>query len=184
MAFRNPWIAAASATLVAVGLCGGITGTTAAAPAPLAPSQARFEGTTIDLSRDWGAAHACVVWQSRGVVDCYRTVDERDARAAQLEAHRDAGVAAASCAVPLHLYQDGFGQGRDLSFYDRGFWQNLNTYGFDNQMSSYRTGSCAAHLAENNGGGGFWYPGNTNANAYEPVVPAVWNDRVSSIFNV
>ncbi|WP_439673453.1 hypothetical protein [Embleya sp. MST-111070] len=67
---------------------------------------------------------------------------------------------------------------------DRGFWQNLNSYGFDNTMSSYRTGSCAAHLAENNGGGGFWYPGNTNAYAYEPVVSAVRNDRVSSIFNV
>jgi len=54
-------------------------------------------------------------------------------------------------------------------------------YGFDNQLSSYITGACYAHLAENTNGGGFWYPGYTGPNHGEQYLSAGWNDRVSSI---
>ncbi|WP_435279217.1 hypothetical protein [Streptomyces sp. 1222.5] len=33
--------------------------------------------------------------------------------------------------------------------YDRGYWQNLTAYNFTDQTSSYWTGACSAHLAEN-----------------------------------
>lgn len=88
---------------------------------------------------------------------------------------------AASCSSPLRLYEHGNYGGRQLQFYDRGYWQNLADYGFDNQLSSYITGACYAHLAENTNGGGYWYPGYTGPNHGEPFLSAGWNDRVSSI---
>ena len=72
--------------------------------------------------------------------------------------------------------------GRHLVFYDRGYWQNLTDYGFNDQMSSYIVGACSSHLAENTNGGGYWYPGNTNAGSAVSYVGAAWNDRVSSIY--
>jgi hypothetical protein len=69
-----------------------------------------------------------------------------------------------------------------LVFYDRGYWQNLADYSFDNQLSSYIVDACAVHLAENTNGGGSWYPGNTGAEATVPTMGSAWNDRVSSIY--
>lgn len=173
--------AVAAAALIA-GTSATAAGAPQVAPGPNTPaSLASFEGKKIDLSKDWGAAKSCVVWRAQGVVSCFRSSQERDAAARVLEARATGRVAAASCSTPLDLYQDSDRKGRDLKFYDRGYWQNLSSYSFDNLTSSYWTGACSAHLAENSGGGGYWYPGNTGPNHIENVSIA-WNDRISSIF--
>ncbi|WP_424215819.1 hypothetical protein ACN20G_27080 (plasmid) [Streptomyces sp. BI20] len=154
----------------------------AGAPAPDGTTRfASFEGRTLDLSGDWGAAKVCMVWKGRGVAECFRTAAAQEARAQELRETSTARQALAACSTPLDLYGDGGRQGRNLKFYDRGYWQNLSAYNFDNQMSSYWTGACTAHLAENANGGGYWYPGNTGPNHIEDVLRSGWNDRVSSI---
>jgi hypothetical protein len=93
-------------------------------------------------------------------------------------------ILAASCSTPLRLFEDTYYNGRELRFYDRGYWQNLDPYGFNDELSSYRVGACSSNLAEHSGGTGYWYPGNTSAGASEPVMAGGttgWNDRVSSI---
>lgn len=152
------------------------------------PSYATFEGRSIDLSREWGAATACLIWRQGGVAECFRTSQALDAREAQLSRTRTAttaGPAAAasvSCSSSLRLYESNWYGGRRLSFWDRGYWQNLANYGFEDQMSSYIVGGCSVYLAEHADGGGWWYPGPTYPYAGEPVMSWDWQDTISSIY--
>lgn len=142
------------------------------------PAIADFEGTQIDLSADWGQARACMVWRGRGLLECYRSGEELGARVDQLSM----SVASSwQCSSPLRLFGDGGYGGRELWFFDRGYWQNLGDYGFDDQLSSYIVGACYSHLAEYADGGGYWYPGSTSPYSATPYVYSSWNDRVSSI---
>ncbi|HEX5246995.1 MAG TPA: hypothetical protein VFW41_07675 [Gaiellaceae bacterium] len=153
-----------------------------AAPSP--PGQAVFEGHTIDLSKGWGDAHACLVANGAGVVECFRDQAGLLARESQLQeqASADPAIAASTCSTPLRLYADtGYG-GRELDFYDRGYWQNLSDWSFDNQTSSYKVGACGVYLADGANGGGSWYPGNTNAGASASSMVSGWNDRISSLY--
>ncbi|MFF3217045.1 hypothetical protein ACFYYB_41315 [Streptomyces sp. NPDC002886] len=155
-----------------------------AAPTPAADAKARFasfEGRQLDMSGDWGAAKVCMVWRTRGVVECFRTAAQQEAKAAELRGTATTLQALAACATALDLYQFADKGGRNLKFYDRGYWQNLADYNFNNSTSSYWTGACTAHLAENNGGGGYWYPGNTGPNHIENSMRSGWDNRVSSI---
>jgi len=52
---------------------GSATVTAPTAHAAGTPTLARFEGKTIDLSKDWGAAKACNI--QRGVISCFRTAE-------------------------------------------------------------------------------------------------------------
>ncbi|MEV7417813.1 hypothetical protein [Streptomyces sp. NPDC089919] len=178
--------AAAVALAVAAAALIAVTGTAQAAPAAgaaavSAPGStlARFEGGTLDMAGDWGAAKACLIARSAGTVRCFRTTAEL----ASAEAKLAPTGALAACSSPLRLYADGGFSGRVLSFWDRGYWQNLgsNGWNFNDQMSSYKVGACTSHLAEHNDGVGYWYPGNTGAWAEEGVLRSGWNDRVSSI---
>lgn len=149
-------------------------------------TMATFEGRQIDLSGPWGDARACLVWRQGGVLECFRTFEALDAREAQLGPTREAmaptnyAASQFSCSSPLRLYEHNWYGGRRLSFWDRGFWQNLWYYGFDNQTSSYAVGACYVHLAEHTDGGGWWYPGPTYPYAGEPVMG--WQDVISSIY--
>jgi hypothetical protein len=152
-----------------------------------APGLAVFEGKTINLAEGWGRAQACVVWRAKGAVECFASEAAMTRREGQLSLSA-AGVSvtasvAGSCSSPLRLYENTWYGGRQLAFWDYGYWQNLADYGFDNQLSSYKIGSCYAHLAESAWGGGWWYPGNTGPFYSEPVMSSGWNDRVSSIYN-
>jgi hypothetical protein len=123
------------------------------------------------------------VTQAAGVVECFRDRADLGARESQLQAQTvSPATATASCSSPLRLYSDGAYGGRELDFYDRGYWQDLGTWGFDNQLSSYRVGGCGVYLAEGTYGGGSWYPGNTSASHSESSMLSGWNDRVSSIY--
>ena len=162
-----------------------------AVPVERLPAIALFEGRRIDLAEDWGEAKACLVWRQGGVLECFRTVEALDALEARLAPElgpaapsSDGSLIAASssysCWSSLRLYEHNWYGGRRLSFWDRGYWQNLYLYGFDNQASSYIVGGCYAHLAEHPDGGGWWYPGPTYPYAGEPVM--WWQDVISSIY--
>jgi hypothetical protein len=147
-------------------------------PATSSESVALFEGQQIDLSQSWGEAQACFV-AAVGDVECFRDRADLYARESQLETTDSPLV---TCSSPLRLFADTSYSGRELDFYDRGYWQNLSTWSFDNQLSSYKVGACGVYLAENANGGGSLYPGNTNAGHDEPSMVSGWNDRVSSIY--
>jgi hypothetical protein len=152
---------------------------------PAAPL-AMFEGGLIDLSQGWGDAQACLIDRAAGIAECFRASTGLQAREAQLAMTTPApSIALASCSSPLRLFADSNYGGRELDLYDRGYWQNLSTWGFDNVLSSYKVGACSVHLAENANGGGYWYPGNTNAGHSEPAMTAGstnWDNRVSSAY--
>lgn len=145
---------------------------------------ASFEGRTIDLARDWGDAKACLVWRQGGVSECFRTEGELDTREAELAPRREATTASYSyyCSSSFRLYEYNWYGGRRLSFWDRGWWQNLSDYGFEDRTSSYIVGACYVWLAEHADGGGAWYDGPTYPWAGEPAMPWWWQDRVSSIY--
>jgi hypothetical protein len=158
-------------------------GAASAKSSDTAPHLASFSGHTIDLSQGWGNARACLVDEAVGLIQCFS--DEADLRAAEAQLPDSSATTlspAASCTAPLRLYADGSYGGRELDFYDRGYWQNLSTWSFDNQTSSYQVGFCAVDLADGANGGGSWYPGNTNAGHGEPSMQSGWSDRISSIY--
>lgn len=154
------------------------------------PAVALFEGRSIDLSQDWGDARACLVWRQGGVLECFRTPEALDARESQLgkgsrKPAPDEVTTASygwSCSYPLRLFDYAYYGGRQLSFWDRGYWQNLWDYGFDNRTSSYAIGACHAYLAEYANGGGWWYPGPEWPWAGEPVMSWSWDNTISSIY--
>lgn len=191
---RKRWSGLALLVLITTAL--SPIGNAAAAPAANAAAKApvgataQFEGHIINLGGDWGEARACLIW--RGGNQCFRTSEAMDAHAARLglggerpsSGGQDGAVTAAysySCSSPLRLYDYTWYGGRQLSFWDRGFWQNLWLYGFDNSTSSYAVGACYAHLAEYSDGYGWWYPGPTYPWAGEGYMGG-WSDVVSSIF--
>ena len=161
-------------------------------------SRAAFEGRMIDLAGDWGDAQACLIWRQGGVAECFRTTEQLDAREAELAPGRaasshkpstslDSYSASASaysyyCSSSLRLYEYNSYGGRRLSFWDRGYWQNLYLYGFEDMTSSYIVGACPVWLAEHADGGGWWYPGPTYAYAGEPAMQWGWQDTISSIY--
>jgi hypothetical protein len=101
---------------------------------------------------------------------------------AELGASALPSIAAAACSTPLRLYANANYGGRELDFYDRGYWQNLSTWSFDKQLSSYKVGACGVYLADAGNGGGSWYPGNTSAGHNEPSMQSGWDNRISSIY--
>ncbi len=179
--YRRLVIAAVAASIFVV-LLSGVAGAVSLPPSP--PSSLAIVGGSeqLDLSLGWGDAHACLVFG--GAVECFRDRAGLLAREAEIETQIVVvpSIAAASCSSPLRLFADGSYGGRELDFYDRGYWQNLSTWSFDNQLSSYQVGACSVYLADGADGGGSWYPGNTNAGHNEPGMSSGWNDRISSIY--
>jgi hypothetical protein len=172
--------AAVAAIFLAVLPASGLAGASQPTP-PASPSLALFEGKQIDLSKGWGDARACLVYQGAGIVECFRDQAGLLAREAQLQT-QIADAPATTCSSPLRLFADASYGGRELDFYDRGYWQNLSTWSFDNQLSSYKVGACGVYLADYANGGGSWYPGNTSPGHDEPVMQSGWDNRVSSIY--
>jgi len=163
-------------------------------PAPddgLQATHANFEGRTIDLAGDWAGAQACLLWRQGGISECFRTAEELEAREKQLTPRREAsgrnGSVSAysysySCSSSLRLYEYDWYGGRRLSFWDRGYWQNLANYGFEDRTSSYIVGACPVWLAEHGDGGGDWYPGPTYPYAGVGSMSWGWQDTISSIY--
>lgn len=127
-----------------------------------------------NLVDGWGNAQACLVAPG-GTVECFATVAAMRAQASQLTA--TTGV---SC--PVSLYSGANYTGRVLELTGQGYWMNLASYGFDNVTVSFMGTGCGFHLAEDQFGAGYWYPGYTGPNGAATNMGATWDDRVSSIY--
>lgn len=147
-----------------------------------------FEGEQLRLADGWKDAQSCVVWQ--GVTECFRSDTNADVVIADIEAEiitpaskpndRANKACNRSC---LHLYEHNDFKGRHLTFCDRGYWQNLGTkYGFNDKLSSYKTGVRGAHLSKDVNGNGGWYPGDTSSCTSISQMNSGWNDKVSAIY--
>ena len=148
---------------------------------------ANFEGEELRLAEGWKDAKSCVVWQ--GATECFRDDTDADALIREIEADAPPNTLAAPSAGPeyacsrqcLHLYQDNGFEGRHLTFCDRGYWQNLGKYDFNDKLSSYKTGVNGVHLSYHANGDGYWYPGDTSACVSSSQMKSGWNDEVSAI---
>lgn len=156
--------------------------TAAQAAAPKVP--ATFEGKVIDLADadGWGPAHACSFGPTGTV--CFRTEGELNQFLTQTvqTARALVGAVLSTCATPTRVYANASYGGNVVALSTRGKWVDLSSYGFDNQTSSYRIGTCKATLADGKAGAGSHYPGNTNAGASAASMASGWNDRVSSVY--
>lgn len=131
-----------------------------------------------------GEMEACLVWQTEGLFECFRSEKELDERVLDLGQEKSSGLSRlAACSTGLRLY-DGTGYaGSVLVVLDRSVWINLSSYGFDNLTSSYKVGACSSYFAENSSGGGSWYPtSDTQAWDQASSMLAGWNNRVSSVY--
>ena len=151
-------------------------------------AEATFEGAFIDLSKDWGEASACLIWDEVGVRECFRTEAELQARVDELEGKAEpvAGenyARSATCSSSLRLYDGVVYTGKVMYFRDRQEWINLSDYGFANKTSSFKIGACSALFADYSWGGGARYPSSdTQAWDKASVMATGWGNRVSSIF--
>ena len=164
---------------------------------PGATGQARFEGRTIDLQRGWGDAQTCVVWNADGETDCYRSQSAADAAvrrhdrpevstasgtrsmalAGDPRGAGDPGAVqlASTCSDWLYLYEHSGFSGRVLQFRDRSVYQDLANWGFANETSSFRVGSCGVAFRD---AGWSLYPGWSGPGATASSMASGWNDRI------
>ncbi len=152
----------------------------AVAAAGTTPAAAAFEGHRIDLANNWEQAQACIVLRQAQIVECFRTLGQAEDRATAVTAQY--AVAGYSCSSPLRLFENSNYGGRQLLFFDRGYWQNLTDYGFNDQLSSYIIGACSTYLAEHINGVGAFYPGPKWAWAGVSYLIAGWDNRISSLY--
>lgn len=140
---------------------------------------ASFEDGWIQLADGWGEARACT---SDGVsTRCYKSEADMDAAEVRLNGPLSV-VPLADCALPtLKLYRSSSYAGSVLQLTARLVVINLASYGFDNDTSSYKIGSCSAGFYDTTGGA-TQYPGNTGANVTSPSMLSGWDNRVGSVY--
>ncbi len=105
---------------------------------------ASFEGESLSLAESWDNAESCVVL-SKDQVECFtgnQEADEFIKKSGLVEENSNNTWQSASafprCARGwLCLFDGENGTGRRLIFKDE-YWQDLNAYGFANQVSSWR----------------------------------------------
>lgn len=149
---------------------------------------ANLEGEELRLADGWNDAKACVVWQ--GATECFRDNADAEAMIQEIEeqnaptdlAAPSTGPSYACSRTCLHLYEHNGFDGRHLTFCDRGYWQNLGNYNFNDKLSSYKTGVHGVHLSYHSNGQGNWYPGDTSACVSNSQMKSGWNDEVSAIY--
>ncbi len=189
---RHTWIGkpARRGLIVGVALLVAAVGSGAsAAPGDAAGVVAVFEGNKLNLAQSWGEAEACFVWQEQGIAQCFRTEAEMDKTIARLEAvtrsiePRNRAVLASTCSGYLRLY-DATSYGAPVLYLrDQYRWLNLTNYGFDQKVSSFKVGPCAADFADYANGGGGWYPWYmTEAYDQSSTMISGWDNDVSSVY--
>lgn len=147
------------------------------------PQQAIFGDQTIDLSRSWGDAQACIELNTE--TRCYRTESEL------LKAHRDIlehvestaeAAITSACSSSLALW-DLAGQNPPVIYLTtRQTYHNLSSFNFDRKTSSYRIGACSAQFFDGQHGAGSVYPGSTSAGTSVGSMVSGWNNRIRSIY--
>ncbi len=163
-----------------------VTATTvvpAAAAPPPGSSTAWFDGRIIDLKQGWGDAKACVIWNSAGIRQCFRTESAMKLWLSTQKATSSTQGINVTCSTALKLYDGLNYTSSTIWFYDRAQWHNLATFGWSNRPSSFKIGACDSILADGSSGGGDWYPlYNTEAWDVAGTMMAGWNNRVSSLY--
>ena len=153
--------------------------TATAARAESTGALATFEGQVIDLSVSWGKARACT---SDGITtQCFRTEAEMDRVTRNSTSAGGVGTMAA-CSSYLRLYRSTSYGGAVLQLATLYTVINLSLYGFDNDTSSYRVGSCNAYFYDGANAGTPLYPGATGANSSAATMLTGWDNRVSSVY--
>lgn len=126
-------------------------------------SMATYDGRQIDLSSDWEGAQACAILVTGNY--CFDSQEELEAELGGEDSLAASSVDSESLltycngngSLWLVLYENTSFGGRSLSFRDQGIWQNMSTYSFDNQMSSWDNNTgCTAYAAVDANGGGTW----------------------------
>jgi len=138
---------------------------------------ADFEGSFIDLGKDWGEAKAC--WSDGRTTECFRTESQMDS---QINQRFILKAAVATCATSVKLYSNTSYGGSVLSLVTRTVPINLSAYGFDNLTSSYVIGSCSALFYDYANNVSPTYPGSTTANSSAASMLTGWDNRVSSVY--
>lgn len=171
--------------IVVAGLLGSM-GVSAARGIETAPVYASFEGRTVDLSKGWAGAEACV--ETDGLLTCYGSEAEMDLAHPELVVSSPVGQARdevapmAACSSSLRLYDGSNYASPMIALTTRQTVHNLSRYGFDKKTSSYRVGACSARLHNAANLGGSRYPGPTSANSSSGTMQAGWNNTISSAF--
>jgi hypothetical protein len=183
----------------AVMIAGAVVGSSTAAQAaslstPVNGAYARFDGKTINLKTGWDGAQTCVV-HSRTLVQCYATADAADkalgySRATDPLVRQTAAEGLAAASIPdcasgwVCLWAAINGGGRRLIFRDD-YWQDLDTYGFANVLSSWRNNQTFSDWAfiadEDPGGPDNEFPASLSGNSYSSNVGPTWNDTADLV---
>lgn len=159
----------------------------ASAPSIPAPELFTYRGEEIDEGTAQKLGLACL--QTAKEFVCKDSSDEfgaGDAAASSRKKESNRGAQASlACGVnALWVYQhkqyEGWALGVGPTY---GVWVDIVGPGYNNEMTSFRTGEASAHLSDFWNGGGWWYPGPTgycdyHSNVGQPYPD--WNDRVSS----
>jgi hypothetical protein len=160
----------------------------ASAPSVDAPDVFIYQGDEISEKTASELELACV--QSVEQYNCKDSEDEfgsgSAARASKAKSKKGASASAACGVVELWLYQHKQYGGWANGVYQYYTWFNLGP-GYNNETSSYRTGTASAHMSDFADGGGYWYPGATgycdyHSNILQPFPE--WNDRISSRYRL
>lgn len=153
-----------------------------AAPPP-GETTAWFEGRIIDLKQGWGEATACVIWNSAGTRQCFRTEASLKLWLSLRGQVSTTQSLTAACSTALRLYDGTNYTGSVLFLYDRGIWLNLGALSWSNRASSFKVGACNSILADGTSGGGDWYPTTlSQAGDVAGTMLTGWNNRVSSVY--
>jgi hypothetical protein len=145
--------------------------------------EALLDGEVIFLAEDWQDATDCIVWE--GLTECFRNSEDAQDLLREIDGPDSITNPSATYACSrqcLHLYEHTSFKGRHLTFCDRGYWQNLGNYGFNDKLSSFKTGIRGVHLAKHSNGTAPWYPGDTSVCISSGGMKSGWNDEVSSLY--
>ncbi len=95
---------------------------------------------------------------------------------------QSASVATSTCATNLVLYENLNYGGRALILAASSSVYNLSNYNFDNIVSSFKVGSCAANFFDGPSKTGNQYPGVTSPGTATSWIGSTWNDRIVSVY--
>jgi len=151
----------------------------AGASAPGVP--ATFNGGIINLADSWGSASICAV-TIEGTT-CFSDQSSYQAWvSSQKQVSGDSVTPLTSCSSGLELFQNINYGGDELVLYTTATWINLSTYGFSDDVSSYKVGACSISMTDEANGAGDVYPGATSAGSDVSWIGSAWNDRVQSVY--
>lgn len=150
---------------------------------------ATYKGRFIDLSRDWGTAHACAVLSVTDI-RCFDSQGELERTLNRAHVSTTSGAQLRPLTIDAYclnrsdlwliLYDTSNFGGNSVSFRDTGTWFNLSSYSFDNVTSSWKNNTyCDATAAQNADGGGSLLT--LAARSQATSMPTGWDDVISSV---